>query len=169
MEPRTEKSYPTLQFLKNTVQILMNNIPKTAPANNSTNTPRTAGANKEGGRPTAAAAAEIGVQAVRQGVRFSPNNNEQIQEQIRTYVPKEAMTPERTAEGDRLGTLAVVLKELTRTKNPIAPAFETTAPGPSRWVSNSTPVLPQRSADAAPAQPRRSSDAVPSLPKRTSD
>gem|GEM_PF-6943148 len=159
----------------------MNNIPKTAPANNGGNTQRTADSNPVAGRsvarapgsgeqrPTAAAASAIGAQAAQQGVRFSTSTNGRVQEQIRMFKSHEPMTPQNAAIGDKQGTLIIILKQLLATNSPIPPVLETTTPDASRWESNSTPAQPQRSADTAPAQPQRSADAAPSLPRRSTD
>lgn len=76
----------------------MNNIPNAGSANNmgsaqrAANAPpaqgRAAAVNGDGQqRPATAAAAEIGTQAVRQGVRFSNTATDHVQRQIRTYNP----------------------------------------------------------------------------------
>lgn len=163
----------------------MNNIPNAGSANNmgsaqrAANAPpaqgRAAAVNGDGQqRPAAAAAAEIGTQAVRQGVRFNNNDHHgHVQEQIRTYVPSSPVT-EGVEEGDRQGSLMALLRELTAVNSSIPPPLETRRTAPPRWESSLTSPQSDRSGDSAPEQPTRSADSklvdtAPSLPKRSSD
>jgi hypothetical protein len=128
----------------------MNNIPNAGSANNMGSAQRTANATPAQGRTAAAngngpqrpatvAAAEIGTQAVKQGVRFSNTATDHVQRQIRTY------NPDLPA--------AISLDS----------ALADTAPRQPTRSADTAPRQPTRSADSKPV------DTAPSLPKRSSD
>jgi hypothetical protein len=164
----------------------MNNAPKTTGTEASfrnQNSPNSIGTRPAGPspvRPTASAASEIGTQATQRGVRFSPHNNGQIQEQIRTYIPGTRVTPARIAQGDREGSVLAhqrgrdPLRELITTVSPARPTIVargrfTTLLSGTRWETSSVRHRPQPTLDTAAHPPRRAADATPGMPTRRAD
>ncbi len=121
----------------------------------------------------ASAASEIGAHAVRRGVHFNLNNDNSLNEQIRTYVRGQPETTQSIAEGDKEGKVLVnkrnVLRDLLQNIAQPPPSIESvgsfnTQRAESRWSDPIARPQSHPTTDTVMRPPARSTDQTSSSP-----